>query len=144
MGLWFTYPTGQIRVCKIRFVSTGENHGKPCLVWKKSWVFDDYQRIQLYLSHVMILWHFSSSVNSFFKHACAAPSDIKPHWMAAHACLKNEFTEGEKCHNIMTRHNFFHNHKNICCGYSLELCVALIKAVHMNIHKIVLGRTVDK
>ena len=26
---------------------------------------------------------------------------IWPHWMAAHACLKNEFTEDEKCHNLM-------------------------------------------
>ena len=31
----FIYPTGRIRVCKIRFVSTGKNHGKPCLVCKK-------------------------------------------------------------------------------------------------------------
>ena len=38
----FIYPTGRIRVCKIRFVSTGENHGKPCLVCKKWWVFDDF------------------------------------------------------------------------------------------------------
>ena len=29
-------------------------------------------------------------------------SDIKPHRMAAHAGLKNEFTEDEKCHNLMT------------------------------------------
>ena len=34
--LLFIYPTGRIRVCKIRFVSTGENCGKPCLVCKKS------------------------------------------------------------------------------------------------------------
>ena len=31
---FFIYPTGWIRVCKIRFVSTGENSGKPCLVCK--------------------------------------------------------------------------------------------------------------
>ena len=31
----FIYPTGRIRVCKIRFVNTGENRGKPCLVCKK-------------------------------------------------------------------------------------------------------------
>ena len=31
---FFIYPTGRIRVCKIRFVSTGENRGKPCLVCK--------------------------------------------------------------------------------------------------------------
>ena len=35
MVLWFIYPTGRKRVCKIRFVSTGENRGKPCLVCKK-------------------------------------------------------------------------------------------------------------
>ena len=29
------YPTGRIRACKIRFVSTGENRRKPCLVCKK-------------------------------------------------------------------------------------------------------------
>ena len=28
-------------------------------------------------------------------------SDIYPHWMAAHARLKNEFTEDEKYHNVM-------------------------------------------
>ena len=33
---FFIYPTGRIRVRKIRFVSTGENRGKPCLVCKKS------------------------------------------------------------------------------------------------------------
>ena len=29
-------------------------------------------------------------------------SDIKPHWMAAHAHLKNEFMEDKKYHNLMT------------------------------------------
>ena len=29
-------------------------------------------------------------------------SDIWPHWMTAHARLKNEFTEDEKCHNLMS------------------------------------------
>ena len=28
-------------------------------------------------------------------------SDIKPHRMAAHVRLKNEFTEDEKCHHLM-------------------------------------------
>ena len=28
-------------------------------------------------------------------------SDIYPYWMAAHARLKNEFKEDEKCHNLM-------------------------------------------
>ena len=32
---FFIYPTGQIMVCKIRFVSTGEDRGIPCLVCKK-------------------------------------------------------------------------------------------------------------
>ena len=37
---FFIYPTGRIRVCKIRFVSTGENRRKPCLVCKnnRSWI----------------------------------------------------------------------------------------------------------
>ena len=30
----FIYPTSRIRVCKIRFVRTGKNHRKPCLVCK--------------------------------------------------------------------------------------------------------------
>ena len=30
------YTMGRIRVCKIRFVSTGKIHGKPCLVCKKT------------------------------------------------------------------------------------------------------------
>ena len=29
----------------------------------------------------------------------------KPHWMAAQARLKNEFTEDEKCHNFISRFN---------------------------------------
>ena len=29
-------------------------------------------------------------------------SDIKPHWMAAYARSKNDFTEDEKCHNLMS------------------------------------------
>ena len=33
---FFIYPTGQIRIRKIRFVSTGENRGKPCLVCKNN------------------------------------------------------------------------------------------------------------
>ena len=33
-------------------------------------------------------------------------SVIQPHWMALHVCLKNEFTEDEKCHNLMTWLNF--------------------------------------
>ena len=28
-------------------------------------------------------------------------SDILSHWMAAHACLKNDFMEDEKYHNLM-------------------------------------------
>ena len=35
---WFSfliYPTGRIRVCKIKFVSTGESRGKPCPICKK-------------------------------------------------------------------------------------------------------------
>ena len=36
---FFIYRTGQIRVCKIRFVRTGENCGKPCLVCKKKHSF---------------------------------------------------------------------------------------------------------
>ena len=32
---FFICPTCRIRVCKIRFVSTGENRGKSCLVCKK-------------------------------------------------------------------------------------------------------------
>ena len=27
---------------------------------------------------------------------------LAPHWMAANVCLKNEFTEDEKCHNLMS------------------------------------------
>ena len=37
---FFIYPTGRIMVCKIRFVSTDENRGKPCLVCKKNAIID--------------------------------------------------------------------------------------------------------
>ena len=33
------YPTGRIRVCKIRFISLGENRGKPCPVCKNKAIF---------------------------------------------------------------------------------------------------------
>ena len=36
-------------------------------------------------------------------------SAILPHWMAAHACLKNGFTEDEKYHNLMAH---VCNHEN--------------------------------
>ena len=29
--------------------------------------------------------------------------DMQRQWIAAHACLKIEFTEGNKCHNLMSR-----------------------------------------
>ena len=29
-------------------------------------------------------------------------SDMLPHWMTAHVRLKYEFTENEKCHNLMS------------------------------------------
>ena len=34
-------------------------------------------------------------------------SDVKPQWMAAHACLKIEFTEGDKYHYLMSRLKLF-------------------------------------
>ena len=45
----FIYPTGRIRVCKIRFVSTGENRAKTlagvqemrCYIWDKLHATDD-------------------------------------------------------------------------------------------------------
>ena len=33
-------------------------------------------------------------------------SDILPHWMAAHARLKNEFKEDEKCHYLISWLNY--------------------------------------
>ena len=33
-------------------------------------------------------------------------SDIKPHWMAAHARLKNEFMKDEKSHNLIMAHTW--------------------------------------
>ena len=64
----------------------------------------------LFLMFVFILW-FSYYVSDIFcSHTLSMKvdersdqkSDIKPHWMAAHACLKNAFMEDEKYHNLMT------------------------------------------
>ena len=44
-------------------------HGSSC--WLRSTI-GSLSWLRLYLSHLMRLWHFSSSVNSFFKRACAA------------------------------------------------------------------------
>ena len=35
-------------------------------------------------------------------------SDIFPHWITAHALLKNEFTEDEKNHNLIDHRVFSH------------------------------------
>ena len=50
-------------------------------------------------------------------------SDILHHWIAAHAHLKNEFTEDEKYHNPMTW--------LIACSLKLFMCIWKSKqAVH--------------
>ena len=46
-GLIVIYATGQIRICKIRFVHTGDNRRKPCLVCKKRWVFTQWNQTQI-------------------------------------------------------------------------------------------------
>ena len=51
---FFIYFTGGIRVCKIRFVSTGENRGKPCLVCKKNRFSHD-------VAHIWLLYYASHS-----------------------------------------------------------------------------------
>ena len=48
---------------------------------------------EAYLSYKLTKWTFSSG---------ELKKDILPHWMAAHAHLKNEFTEDEKSQNLMT------------------------------------------
>ena len=35
--------------------------------------------------------------------------DVWPQWIAAHAYLKIEFTEGNKCHNLMNRLKYPYN-----------------------------------
>ena len=39
-----------------------------------------------------------------------------PHWIAAHARLKNEFTEDEKCHKIMSWLIFQHTFMSMFCA----------------------------
>ena len=46
-------------------------------------------------------------------------SDILPHWMAAHACLKNEFTEDEKYHSLIST---YFNH--LTGAEYLDTCIA--------------------
>ena len=60
-------------------------------IFKFESVDDDGRRTIGY--YKLTLWAFGSG---------ELKSDIYPHWMAAHARLKNEFTEGEKYHNLMT------------------------------------------
>ena len=62
----FIYPTGQIRVCKIRFVSTGENRRKPCLVCKNIWIFHGCEVRIENPSHGITVWHRSSIKQWFF------------------------------------------------------------------------------
>ena len=37
-----------------------------------------------------------------FAHIWKLTKGIEPHWIAAHACSKNEFTEDEECHYLMS------------------------------------------
>ena len=56
-GLLVLYPRGQIRVCKIRFVSTGQNRGKPCLVCKTIRNFNGCEmQIENSVTRI-IVWH---------------------------------------------------------------------------------------
>ena len=48
-------------------------------------------------------------------------SDIYPHWMAAHARLKNELTENERCHNLMSW---------LKCFQYLAACAKFIRSTH--------------
>ena len=54
-------------------------------------------------------------------------SDILPHWMAAHACLKNEFTEDEKYHNLMSWLKY--NIEELLLFIPIH-ALSLIKALH--------------
>ena len=58
---FFTRPTGRIRVCKIRFVSTGENRGKPCLVCKNRFSLLTARLFLILQSHFFlpVLWIFT-------------------------------------------------------------------------------------
>ena len=68
---FFIYPTCRIRVCKIRFVSTDENRGKPCPVCKNNcakslfvWV---QASIKSWLSYgpFFQVWHYQSYILHF-------------------------------------------------------------------------------
>ena len=93
------YPTGWIRVCKIRFVSTGENRREPCLVCKNSclvWIEKFVPRVTVqhheacpviqrvisrngFFYHLYINWTASSEFGTYrlceqrrFRRACAS------------------------------------------------------------------------
>ena len=51
-NLFFIYPMGRIWVCKIRFVNTGENRRKPCLVCKKKSSLIEPQIEKICLCHM--------------------------------------------------------------------------------------------
>ena len=69
---FFIYPTGRIRVCKIRFVSTAENRGKPCgvcnkkvpiheivfVAMKTTEVFTYFETVSIFLSNRQICFWF--------------------------------------------------------------------------------------
>ena len=93
---------------------------QPFKVWGiKMWL---PQKVQM--SQLMRLWYLSHRRPAKAQRSCAfaqsrqslrcshtwsievdegsdQKSDTSPHWMAAHAHLKNEITEDEKCHNLM-------------------------------------------
>ena len=51
---------------------------------------------------VCLLYREMSISSEIFEPAHDQKSDIYPNWMAAHARLKNEFTEDEKYHTLMS------------------------------------------
>ena len=63
LGYLFIYPTGRIRVCKMRFVSTGENRGN--IVWYARKIFDNAEAIcsyeRLMKLHVVKLYDYNQA-----------------------------------------------------------------------------------
>ena len=58
------------------------------------------------MSQLMRLWYLSHRQPA----KAQAKSDLQPHWMAAHARLKNDSTEDEKCHNHVSWLKWSQNH----------------------------------
>ena len=70
--LFFIYPMGPIRVCKIRFVSTGANCGKPYLVCEKQFFWTEPSLLSVCIEDQVYIYMHLILQGVYWQHASSA------------------------------------------------------------------------